>query len=220
MALRHPWIFRDQLSSAATVFTDGDWLRLVDGANRVIGYGIFEATGAIAIRMLRRGPAPPDAAWLRSQLAAAIAKREPLAARTNGIRLVNGESDGIPAVVVDRFGDAAIVASYSAGADALARYVALALRATVPRVVSRPARRRILHGLDPGRVSESAIQIAGPPDAEILHGLDPGRVSESAVQIAAPLDVVTFTARRRARISTCAGCAAPSRRCRWPARVS
>ena len=51
----HPWIFRDQLSSAARVLRDGDWLRLVDGANRIVGYGMFEAEGAIAIRVLRLG---------------------------------------------------------------------------------------------------------------------------------------------------------------------
>jgi 23S rRNA (cytosine1962-C5)-methyltransferase len=128
----HPWIFRDQLSSAAHVFGDGDWLSLVDGANRVVAHGIFEAEGAIAIRVLRRGPARPDAAWLRGQLAAALARRAPLAARTDGIRLVHGESDGIPAVVVDRFGDTLVATSYSAGADALARYAALALGAPPP----------------------------------------------------------------------------------------
>ena len=36
----HPWIFREQLSSAANVFTDGQWLRLVDGQNTVVGHGI------------------------------------------------------------------------------------------------------------------------------------------------------------------------------------
>ena len=50
-----PWIFRDHLSSAAKVFHDGDWLRLVDGANKIIGYGIYDAEGAIAIRIVRRG---------------------------------------------------------------------------------------------------------------------------------------------------------------------
>lgn len=123
----HPWIFREQLSSAAGIFGDGDWLRLVDGANQVIGHGIYEAEGAIAVRMLRTGSDAPDAAFVRSQLAAALRRRTALAARTDGIRLVHGESDGIPAVVVDRFGDTLVVASYSAGADALARYVACVL---------------------------------------------------------------------------------------------
>jgi 23S rRNA (cytosine1962-C5)-methyltransferase len=148
---RHPWIFREQMSSAAQVFADGDWLRLVDGANRVVGHGIYESEGAIAIRMLRTGEAAPDAAWLRETLRIALAKREILANRTDGIRLVHGESDGIPAVVVDRFGDALVVSSYAAGSDAIARYVARLL-ATEPEqraivgpashVVLRPARRR------------------------------------------------------------------------------
>jgi 23S rRNA (cytosine1962-C5)-methyltransferase len=126
----HPWIFRDQLSSAAGVFRDGDWLRLVDGANRIVAHGSYESEGAIAIRILRRGAEPPDAAWLRAQLDAAIARREPLAARTTGIRLVHGESDGIPAVVIDRFADTLVVSSYSAGADAMARYLARLLAPT------------------------------------------------------------------------------------------
>lgn len=137
----HPWIFREQLSTAAAVFGDGDWLRLVDGANKVVGHGIYEAEGAIAIRVLRAGPDKPDAAWVRGQLSAALRRRTALAARTDGIRLVHGESDGIPAVVVDRFGDTLVVASYSAGTDALARYVACVLGdavATLARADTAP----------------------------------------------------------------------------------
>ncbi|MEO6777613.1 MAG: class I SAM-dependent methyltransferase [Kofleriaceae bacterium] len=131
----HPWLFREQMSSAAQVFGDGDWLRLVDGANRVIGYGIFEAEGAIAVRVLRLGEARPDAAWVRLQLATALGRRNALAARTDAVRLVNGESDGLAAVVADRFADTIVVASYSAGADGLARYVATLLAAAARGVV-------------------------------------------------------------------------------------
>ncbi|CAN5310359.1 hypothetical protein BH11MYX1_BH11MYX1_54670 [soil metagenome] len=125
----HPWLFREQMSTAAQAFGDGDWLRLVDGENRVIGHGIYEAEGAIAVRMLRTGAARPDASWVRSQLAAALAKRASLAHQTDAIRLVNGESDGLAAVVVDRFAETLVVASYAPGADALARYVAMVLAA-------------------------------------------------------------------------------------------
>ncbi|MBA2544803.1 MAG: class I SAM-dependent rRNA methyltransferase [Deltaproteobacteria bacterium] len=145
----HPWIFREQLSSAAGVFADGDWLKLVDGTNKVIAHGIYEASGAIAIRIMRRGPQPVDAVFIKAQLAAAIAKRTALASTTDGIRLVNGESDGIPAVVIDRFGDDLVIASYSAGADAIARYAGRVLGATAGDIVGparsitlRPARRR------------------------------------------------------------------------------
>lgn len=174
----HPWIFRDQLSSAAQVFRDGDWLRLVDGANRTLGYGIYEAEGAIAIRVIRKSTERPDAAWLRAKLTHALARRglgslknaarllslspealgdiargdkvdappnvAPLATRTDGIRLVHGESDGIPAVVIDRFGDTLVAQSYSRGAEGLTRYsaIALARELDLPNVLLRPAHRR------------------------------------------------------------------------------
>ncbi len=175
IARGHPWIFRDQLSTAATVFRDGQWLRLVGGDNAVVGHGLYEAEGAIAIRVLRRGSAAPDAAWLRETITAAVAKRAALAEHTTGLRLLNGESDGVPAVVADRFGDTIVVASYSAGADALARYAAHYV-ASVPsptvgpahNVVVRPARRRQADAL-PARAIRGT-----PPDIATFRedGLD------------------------------------------------
>ena len=147
----HPWLFREQLSTAATVFADGDWLRLVDGQNKLVGHGIYEADGAIAIRILRKGAESPTAAYFAAQLATALAKREALVSRTDGIRLLNGESDGIPAIAIDRFGDAIVIASYSAGADAIARFLGRVLAKTpqhrdvigpATSITLRPARRR------------------------------------------------------------------------------
>jgi 23S rRNA (cytosine1962-C5)-methyltransferase len=139
-----PWIFRDHLSTAAAVFDDGQWLRLYDGHNKILGHGIFEAEGAVAIRVLRRGTAAPDAAWVRAKVEAAIARRAKLAGTTNAYRVVHGESDGLAAVVIDKFGEVLVVQSYSAGADGLARYAALlaAQALGVPHVIVRPAHRR------------------------------------------------------------------------------
>ncbi|HEX3761926.1 MAG TPA: class I SAM-dependent methyltransferase, partial [Kofleriaceae bacterium] len=181
-ALHHPWIFRSHLSSAADVFHDGDLLRLVDGHNRVVGHGFYEASGAIAIRMLRRGDARPDAAWLRGRLAAAIARRAELATRTDGIRLVHGESDAIPAVVVDRFGDTLVVTSYAAGADALARYAARVLAADPSSPVVGPARNVLLR---PARLRRTA---AGP--ARVLRGAPPdvAHITEDGLALAIDLE--------------------------------
>lgn len=176
VALRHPWIFRDHLSSAASVLRDGELLRLVDGQNAVVGHGFYEASGAIAIRMLRRGAALPDAAWLRGQLTTAVARRAELATRTDAIRLVHGESDGLPAVVVDRFADTLVVSSYAAGADALARYAAHALgrRGLVDPIIG-PARHVVLR---PAHLrqgpAEPARTLRGSPPAVVSiteHGL-------------------------------------------------
>ncbi len=139
-----PWIFRDHLSSAANVFADGQWLKLVGGDNKIEGHGFYEATGAIAIRILRRGVEPPDVAWLKQRVLAAVKKREILATTTTGVRLIHGESDGLPAVVVERIGDTLVAQSYARGADALARY-ATRLVGGSPNVLLRPALRQKRH---------------------------------------------------------------------------
>jgi 23S rRNA G2069 N7-methylase RlmK/C1962 C5-methylase RlmI len=169
-----PWIFRDHLSSAAKVFHDGDWLRLVDGSNKVIGYGIYDAEGAIAIRIVRRGEAKPDAAWLRATLKAALAKRAPLFERTDGIRLVHGESDGLPGVVVDRFGDTLVAQSYTHGADALTRFAAIALanELKIPNVLLRPAHRRHAEDAPPRVLRGSAPAIAHFTEDGIAYAVD------------------------------------------------
>lgn len=167
-----PWIFRDHLSSAAKVFHDGDWLRLVDGANKVVGYGVYDAEGAIAIRIVRRGEAKPDAPWLRGVLKVALARRDPLAKRTDGLRLVHGESDGLPGVVVDRFGGTLVAQSYARGADAMTRFAAIAIanELKLAHVLLRPAHRRkgeepptrVLRGSPPdvARFTEDGIEYA------------------------------------------------------------
>jgi 23S rRNA (cytosine1962-C5)-methyltransferase len=175
IALRgHPWIFREQMSTAVSALADGEWLRLVDGANRVVGYGIYESEGAIAIRMLRVGSDAPDAAWLRTTLAAALGRRASLAARTDGIRLVHGESDGIAAVVVDRFGDTLVVASYSPGSDAIARYIARVLAAElgIANVVLRPARRRRGPALAARTLRGSAPDIGSFTEDGVRYAVD------------------------------------------------
>jgi 23S rRNA (cytosine1962-C5)-methyltransferase len=179
--LHHPWIFRSHLSSAAAVFRDGDLLRLVDGHNRIVGHGFYEASGAIAIRMLRRGEAPPDAAWLRGRIAAAIARRAPLAPRTDGIRLIHGESDAIPAVVIDRFGDTLVVTSYATGADAMARYAARVLAADPPSPIVGPARHVLLR---PAHLRRTP---AGP--ARVLRGAPPdvAHITEDGLALAIDL---------------------------------
>jgi 23S rRNA (cytosine1962-C5)-methyltransferase len=142
IARGHPWLFREQLSTAASVFADGDLLRLVDGTNATVAYGTYESEGAIAIRVIRRGAERPDAKWLSAALTASIRRRAPLETRTTGVRLVHGEADGIPAVVADQFGETIVVASYSKGSDALARFVARALRTRAANVLLKPALRR------------------------------------------------------------------------------
>jgi 23S rRNA (cytosine1962-C5)-methyltransferase len=171
----HPWLFRGQLSTAAQVFRDGQWLALVGPDNQPVASGIFEAEGAIAVRVLERSPRRPDAGWVDERVAAALARRasSPLPGETDAFRAIHGESDGLPAVVVDVYADTAVLLTYSSGAEALGRLAAAQVRRRLglDRVVWKPAHRRrgpsgaglrALHGEVPGeplRVREGALEL-------------------------------------------------------------
>jgi 23S rRNA (cytosine1962-C5)-methyltransferase len=142
----HPWIFRKHVSSAAAAFADGQWLRLVDGENRVAGYGFYQAMGAIGIRVLSRGADAPRARWVAEAVSNALGRRAELRPTTDAFRAIHGESDGLPAVTADVYGGAAVVSSYARGADPLARLVGRFLRRELglEGVLWKPGSRR--HG--------------------------------------------------------------------------
>jgi 23S rRNA (cytosine1962-C5)-methyltransferase len=140
----HPWIFRKHVSSAAIVFENGQWLRLVDGENRVVGYGFYHDVGAIAVRVLRQGASPPGVEWARTLVRSALERRSELRRETGAFRAIHGESDGLPGVTADVYSDVAVVSSYALGADPVARLCARLLRRELPLagVLWKPGSRR------------------------------------------------------------------------------
>jgi len=142
---KHPWIFRDQLSTAAAALADGQWVALYDGSNKLVAHGVYQSTGAVGIRILTRGPERPSAATLGPVIDAALAKRSELWAETDGVRALHGESDGIPGVVVDVFRGAsvAVVQAYAPGLFALARWAArfVADRLELTTIIEKPPKR-------------------------------------------------------------------------------
>jgi 23S rRNA G2069 N7-methylase RlmK/C1962 C5-methylase RlmI len=172
----HPWIFRDQLSSAAAALADGQWVALYDPQNRVVGYGIYQAEGAVGIRVLARGPDRPTAASLGATIDIALAKRKPLADYTDAVRALHGENDGIPGVVVDVFAGCAVVQAYAPGTRALARWAGgrVAERLGLTTVVEKPPKRgkgggehpRLLRGAaipDVVRFREGTLALSASP---------------------------------------------------------
>ena len=123
LATGHPWIYRSHLSTAALSFRQGQWLKLVDHANEILGYGIFEGQGMIGVRVLKRGKTPPDREWLAKQIERARSRRKNLLLYTDAYRLLHGENDGLPGIVLDVYGDIGVLQTYSASVDSLGRYV-------------------------------------------------------------------------------------------------
>ena len=167
----HPWVFRGLISSAAAALADGQWLMLVDGSNRVVGHGVYAATGAIAIRVLGRGPDRPTAATFAARIDRALARRQPLVAETDGVRWLHGESDGVPGVTVDGYGSVVVAHAYAAGLDALARFAALRIaraRGATGVVVGAGHRRFAAGGAEAGPVARARPRVIAGQVADEL----------------------------------------------------
>jgi 23S rRNA (cytosine1962-C5)-methyltransferase len=102
------WIRRRSVARVLGPPDPGAVAVLVDHRGRILGHGLYSPDSAIVLRLLCTGEQPPAEGWLERRLAAALAGREALglsaSGPTTGYREVNSEGDGLPGLVVDRFG--------------------------------------------------------------------------------------------------------------------
>ncbi|WP_421704475.1 RSP_2647 family RNA methyltransferase [Aliiroseovarius sp.] len=168
-SIRHgfPWVYDNEL------VTDRRTKALAPGTIAVLEDGGREALGTVAVspgsrifaRMLDRNPeAAIDRAWIVTRLTRALAHRETLF-DAPFYRLVHAEADGLPGVVIDRFGEVAVLQPNAAWADALVEDFADALIevAGVTCVVKNASgRARALEGLD-----EETVVLRGALDAPV-----------------------------------------------------
>jgi 23S rRNA (cytosine1962-C5)-methyltransferase len=101
----HPWVFTNEIEALIGAEHDGTAIECRDRTGRFIGTGIYNSKSQIVWRRLSRNRITLDAAWVRGALERALARRAPGTAR----RLVWSESDELPGLVVDQFGDALVV---------------------------------------------------------------------------------------------------------------
>jgi 23S rRNA (cytosine1962-C5)-methyltransferase len=103
-----PVAWRKMVRDADPGTGNGECVAVEDARGKVVGRGFFNRKSEMAVRLLERGDGPDlDEAWLRGRLSACLALRvrtlglEPV---TDAYRLVNAEGDGLPGLVVDRYG--------------------------------------------------------------------------------------------------------------------
>jgi 23S rRNA (cytosine1962-C5)-methyltransferase len=111
----HPWIFRSDVTRSERV-EPGSIVRVQGPAGRPLGYAFFSSTSEIRLRMISRDETLPKT-WLEDRLAAAIQWRETVAPGASACRLVHGEGDGLPSLIVDRYGDVLVVQTLSQATD-------------------------------------------------------------------------------------------------------
>ncbi|GAA3938200.1 class I SAM-dependent rRNA methyltransferase [Hymenobacter algoricola] len=130
----HPWVFSGAIGRMQGEVTEGEVV-LVQAANgEVLGMGHY-APGSIAVRMLAFGPeaVAPDAAFWEAKIRNAYALRQGLGltgdGNTNVFRLAHAEGDGVPGLIIDVYGDVAVVQAHSAGMYHARPQIAAALQA-------------------------------------------------------------------------------------------
>jgi 23S rRNA (cytosine1962-C5)-methyltransferase len=113
----HPWIYRSDLSKVEA--GGGDRVRVLGGRGRTVGQALYSDRSEIALRLLTHGAEPVSAAMWRTRLEQAIRFRETLHIDATAFRLVHGEADLLPSLIVDRYGDYLVVQALSQGVDRL-----------------------------------------------------------------------------------------------------
>lgn len=121
----HPWIYRSDVVQAPGV--EAGAVRVTDEAGGRLGTALWSGASQIAVRMLGRGQLELDGEFWRSRIGAAVRYREQLAPDGNAWRVVHAEADGIPSLVVDRFGDHLVVQLLSAGLEVYREEIVAAL---------------------------------------------------------------------------------------------
>ncbi|HWM41311.1 MAG TPA: class I SAM-dependent methyltransferase [Burkholderiales bacterium] len=116
---RHPWIFSGAVEKVNGKPGAGDTVDLLEGGKK-LAQAAYSPKSQIRARVWTFDPAEPvDAGFFRGRIQKAIALREalPAAKHTNALRLVNGESDGLPGLVVDRYADVLVAQFLAAGVE-------------------------------------------------------------------------------------------------------
>ena len=112
----HPWLFADSIREQNREGITGELAVIYDRNDKFLAVGLFDAESPIRVRILHAGkPQTIDSTWWKAHLEKSLERRAKLFdATTTGYRLIHGESDGWPALVVDKYDSTLVLKIYSA----------------------------------------------------------------------------------------------------------
>jgi 23S rRNA (cytosine1962-C5)-methyltransferase len=165
----HLWVY----SSDVTRDLDNPgaaFVRVHDGTQKLLGYAFHSPSSQIRLRMFSLGPEPPTIELLRGRLQTAIRRRRVEPGRT-AYRIVFGEADLLPSIIVDRYGEHLVLQTLSRSAELLKPILVELLRElqrpTIGVVERNDVKARLLEGLDSVR---GILWGHVPESVEILEG--------------------------------------------------
>jgi len=174
----HPWIYRSEIGDLRGSWSAGGAVDVADSRGRYLGRGFYNPRPSLACRVLTRIDEPVDAAFFRRRLEAALAYRRSLSLSPEGrgqglpdaYRLCWSEGDGLPGLVVDRYGPVSVVQCLTLGMTHALGWTAEALESLFPggavyRLDDATAAR--LEGFEPVR---SWLGATGPGELVVAEG--------------------------------------------------
>ncbi len=133
----HPWVFSGAIGRMDGQPVEGDWVRVLDHEGRFLGAGHYQV-GSIAVRILSFSDCEADRSWWERRIGRAFRLRQTLGLVRPGendtFRLVHGEGDQLPGLVVDVYGETAVMQAHSVGMHQERQLIAETVQAVVPGV--------------------------------------------------------------------------------------
>jgi 23S rRNA (cytosine1962-C5)-methyltransferase len=169
----HPWIYRADVVDVDA--SAGDIVQVIGPRHRRIGDALFSDRSQIPIRMLTHGEQVADLALIRERLVRAVQFRQSLQIDATAYRLVHGEADLLPSLIVDRYAEYLVVQALSQGMDRLLPSITRLLGdLVVPSgiLARNDPKVRALEGLEQtidvlaGDIPESVVVREGPVEYE------------------------------------------------------
>jgi 23S rRNA (cytosine1962-C5)-methyltransferase len=128
----HPWIYSQAVSQVTGETSAPDLLPVVASDRTLVGWGYYSPSSLIAVRMVSFTAERPSADWAEQRTASAYRLRQALHLDTDALRVVNAEGDFLPGLIVDLYGDTAVMTAHVRGMEAQADRIAACLRGLVP----------------------------------------------------------------------------------------
>lgn len=169
----HPWLFESAITQQSFAGKPGDLAVIFDKKRRFLAVGLFDPNSPIRVRILQAGaPASIGRDWFRERITAACSRRAPILAQpaprqTTGCRLIHGENDGLPGLVLDRYENTLVMKLYMTAWLPHLRDMLPALPAA-DRVILRLSRQMAAEPQDLFGLEEGMLLSGAPLDGPVM----------------------------------------------------
>ncbi len=195
----HPWVYREALGPRPMSPEPGTSIELVDEEGEFVGRGLYDSDSAIALRVFTRSPERMiDGGLVRDRVKGAIALRKKVVdlEKLGCVRDINAEADGLPGIVVERYGEYLVVQLFTAAVANLREDLYNALEAELkPIAIYEQRRYRSLGGEAPRQAGADLVR-GTPAPVELEISEDDLKF---VVDVTAPLSTGLFADLREGR---------------------